>query len=94
MMSKAFASGAYFDSIRRMPRTTLDIAPDVLAELRRRRREEGRTLGELTSELLSRALADEVGETASAPLRWKSQNMRARVDLEDKDALRRALGDR
>lgn len=77
-----------------MPRTTLDIDAAVLAELRRRRAEEGRTLGELASELLSRALADEEERGASAPLRWKSQKMGARVDFEDKDALRRALGDR
>ena len=77
-----------------MTRTTLDIDATVLAELRRRRRAEGRTLGEVASELLSRALADEDEQGVTAPLRWKSQKMGARVDLEDKDALRRALGDR
>lgn len=76
-----------------MPRTTLDIDASVLAELRRRQREQGRTLGELASELLDRALADQDDQTKSEPLRWKSQRMGARIDLEAKDALRRALGD-
>ncbi len=74
-----------------MPRTTLDIDTIVLAELRRRQRQQGRTLGELASELLDRALAEENEQRASAPLRWKSQKMGARIDLDDKDALRRAL---
>lgn len=77
-----------------MPRTTLDIDASVLAELRRRQRRQGGTLGELASELLDRAFADEADRTKSEPLRWKSQRMGARIDLEDKDALRRALGDR
>jgi len=72
-----------------MPRTTLDIDASVLRELKRRQREDGRTLGELTSELLSEALATQRAEPR--PLRWESQPMGARVDLEDKEALRRAL---
>ncbi len=76
-----------------MPRTTLDIDRMVLSELRRRGREQGRTLGELASELLDRALAAEDDRRSDAPLHWKAQSMRARVDLEDDDALRRTLGD-
>lgn len=76
-----------------MARTTLDIERTVLNELRRRAREQGRTLGELASELLERALAAEDDRRSNAPLRWKAQGMGARVDLEDDDALRRVLGD-
>jgi len=76
-----------------MARTTLDIERTVLSELRRRAREQGRTLGEVASELLERGLAGEDDRRSKAPLRWKAQRMGARVDLEDDDALRRVLGD-
>lgn len=72
-----------------MPRTTLDIDASVLEELKRRQRERGRTLGELASELLAEALAEKPVEPP--PLRWSSQPMGAGVDLEDKEAVRRAL---
>jgi hypothetical protein len=74
-------------------RTTLDIDRTVLSELRRRGREQGRTLGELASELLEQGLAAEDDRRSSAPFRWKAQRMGARVDLEDDDALRQVLGD-
>ena len=72
-----------------MPRTTIDIDASVLRELKRRQREQGVTLGQLASELLSDALARERAERR--PLQWTSQSMGARVDLEDKEAVRRAL---
>jgi hypothetical protein len=72
-----------------MPRTTIDIDASVLRDLKRRQHEEGRTLGELASELLADALAQ--GNAEDRPLRWSSQPMGARVDLEDKEAVRRAL---
>jgi hypothetical protein len=73
-----------------MPRTTIDIDASVLRQLEERKRREGKTLGRLASELLARALA---AEDAAEPSRlaWTSAPMRARVDLEDKEALRRAL---
>lgn len=75
-----------------MARTTLDLDPAVLRELKRRKRESGRTIGQLASELL----ADALHRPAGAPSRpdgvsWRSARMGARVDLEDKEALRRAL---
>jgi len=73
-------------------RTTLDIDTDVLEELKRLRRRQGKTLGQLVSELLARALADPPG-TSERPLKWSAQDLGARVDLEDKEALRRALAD-
>jgi hypothetical protein len=77
-----------------MPRTTLDIDPTVLRELKRRRREEGKSLGQLASELLARELAREAPSGEPAPLEWSARPMGARVDLEDKDALDAALQDR
>ena len=75
---------------RIMPRTTLDIDPGVLRELKRRRRATGQSIGRLASELLAAALrAPQPGR--QEPLRWRSASMGARVDLDDKEALRRAL---
>ena len=72
-----------------MPRTTIDIDAAVLRELKERRRREGKTLGGLVSELLARALSAEARE--HQVLAWTSQPMGARVDLDDKEAVRRAL---
>ena len=73
-----------------MPRTTLDIDAAVLRRLKARKRRDGKTLGELASELLARAL-DTEGDGASPKLEWTSRPMAARVDLEDKEAVRRTL---
>ncbi len=76
-----------------MPRTTIDIDPAVLRRLKERKRREGKTLGQLVSELLASALH----EPAASPARefsWTSRPMGARVDLEDKEAVRRALEQR
>ena len=75
-----------------MPRTTLDIDAVVLRELKRRQRREGKTLGSLVSELLSQALANAVRE-APPPLNWTGRPMGLRVDLDDREAVRRAIGD-
>lgn len=75
-----------------MPRTTLDIEATVLRDLKRLQKREGKALGRLVSELLARALAEEKdGVREAPPFRWQSRPMRARVDLEDKEAVRRAL---
>jgi plasmid stability protein len=73
-------------------RTTLDLDPAVLEELKRRRAAEGKTLGAIASELLRQALASEPKRRAA--LVWASQPLEIRVDLEDKDALWRPLDDR
>ena len=72
-----------------MPRTTIDIDAGVLRELKRRQRREGKTLGQLVSELLAVSLRR--GERPADGLRWTARPMGARVDLEDKEAVRRAL---
>ena len=72
-----------------MPRTTLDIDAAVLRALKERKGREGKTLGQLASELLASALRAPTG--TSHGLEWISRPMGARVDLEDKEAVRRAL---
>ena len=78
---------------RIMPRTTLDIDASVLRELKERQKREGKSLGQLASELLAASLREEP-YPATAPFAWISRSMRAKVDLEDKEALHRALDDR
>lgn len=69
-----------------MARTTLDLDPSVLAQLKRRSREEGKSMGRLASELLVRSLEEPVRE--AQPFRWPTRRLgEPRVDLEDKDAL-------
>lgn len=76
-----------------MPRTTIDIDAAVLRELKKRQKREGKTLGRLVSELLAGALERDQ-EPAPAPFVWSSRSMQALVDLEDKEAVRRALEER
>ena len=73
-------------------RTTLDLDPTVLDALRARRQAEGRTLGQVASELLARALAYHVEPVEE--FRWTAKSMGARVDLDDPAAVRAAAGDR
>lgn len=74
-----------------MTRTTLDIDASVLRELKLRRQREGKTLGQLVSELLVQALGQQSPPKADRALSWPSQDMRPLIDFEDKDALRQAL---
>jgi hypothetical protein len=74
-----------------MARTTLDLDASILDQLRRRAARERKSMGQVASERLAVALREEAyGEPG--PLLWPSKRMgRATVDLEDKDALWRAL---
>jgi hypothetical protein len=75
-----------------MPRTTLDLDPRVLRELRRRSRRAGKSMGTVASELLARALAEPPRTDAPPALPWISRDLRRpMVDLEDDEAVRRAL---
>jgi len=76
---------------RIMARTTLDLDAAVLRELKRRKRSTGQSLGQLASELLAEALHEPA--PARPALRWRSARMGARIDLEDKEAVRRATDD-
>lgn len=66
-------------------RTTIDLDDDVLRALKRRQREEGRTLGQLVSELLAQALA--ATPRPRIDVSWVTADLRPRVDLDDKDAV-------
>ena len=69
-------------------RTTLDIENPVMEELRAFGRAEGRSLGQVASELLAEALVGRKKHGKPAgKLAWNSRPMRARVDLADKDAV-------
>jgi len=76
---------------RIMARTTLDLDPAVLRELRRRSARQGKSMGAIASELLSRAVAESDDLPAPA-FHWTSAPLGpALIDLEDKEAVRRAL---
>lgn len=73
-------------------RTTLDLDSSVLEQLKEQQRlHKNKTLGQLASELLAKALAQVAEEPATEPLAWTVQPMLARVDLEDRDAVQRIL---
>lgn len=72
-----------------MPRTTLDLDASVLRALKQRQRADRKTLGQLVSELLAIALSQTAGE--ASPLEWHSAPLKAKVDLEDKEALYKVL---
>jgi plasmid stability protein len=74
-----------------MSRTTLDLDPTVLRELRRRSAREGKSMGQVASELLARAVGSD-GDLPSPPFEWVSGDLgRPLVDIEDKEEVRRAL---
>jgi hypothetical protein len=73
-----------------VPRTTIDIDSAVLRKLKQRTRRKQKTLGQLVSELLARSLDDD-DASSSGEFQWTSQPMKARVDLDDKEAVRQAL---
>lgn len=77
----------------RIMRTTIDLDPSVLEELRRQSQRAGKTMGQLASELLARSLRQERAEQKAAPrLAWISRDLgKPRVDLEDKEAVRAIL---
>jgi hypothetical protein len=74
-----------------MARTTLDLDSSVLAQLRERARSEHKSMGQVASERLAMALGEDPSQAAE-PLALPSRRMgRAKVDLHDKEALRRVL---
>ena len=77
-----------------MPRTTVDIDGSVLKELKEKAAREGKSLGQVISEVAAAALS-RMPDPRPEPFAWTSRSMGARVDISDKDALYRALdGDR
>lgn len=75
-----------------MARTTVDIDTPILDEVRRVQAEEGGSLGDVVSRLLAEGLSQRPKTKAtSRSLQWTTRAMGARIDLDDKDALYRAL---
>lgn len=78
-------------------RTTLDIEKPVLAELKKLQRTTRQSLGKLASSLLAEALkqkqSTDPGHGKQPTINWRAQAMGARVDLRDKDAVYRAMGE-
>jgi len=76
---------------RIMARTTLNIDSSILRELRRRGKEQHKSMGQVASELLASALTASERPNES-DFNWTSADLGSpRVDLEDEDALRRVL---
>lgn len=75
-----------------MPRTTIDLDPTVLEELRQRAVEERKSMGQVASELLAAGLDTGSERGEPAPLGWARKRMGPfKLDLEDKQALSRLL---
>jgi hypothetical protein len=75
-----------------MARTTIDLDPGVLRELRRRGRREHKSMGQVVSETLTRAFGQEPSAEPDSDFRWISRDLgKPRVDLEDKEALRAVM---
>ena len=73
-------------------RTTLNIDDPILHDLKRLKAREGKSLGQLVSDLLAQALNAGAVVSADTPrLVWITKPMRARIDLADKEAVQRAL---
>lgn len=71
-----------------MARTTLDIDTTVLDQLKVSARRERKTLGQLVSELLARALSQPSRDLPPKPeFWWPVASGGALVDIDDKDAL-------
>ncbi len=73
-------------------RTTLDIDAPIMREVRALHEQEGRSIGAVVSELLAEALARRRASPAPpSPFGWTAREMKALIDLSDKDAVYAAL---
>ncbi|TMD14980.1 MAG: antitoxin [Chloroflexi bacterium] len=74
-------------------RTTIDLDPAVVKELKRRSKGAGKSMGRLASELLATSLREREGlREAQTDLEWIARDLgRPLVDLEDKEAIRAVL---
>ena len=77
----------------RIMRTTIDLDPTVVKELKRRSKGAGKSMGQLASELLATSLREPAGRPRYPDgLAWIAKDLgRPLVDLEDKEAVRALL---
>jgi hypothetical protein len=86
-MSRYLASGI-------MTRTTIDLDPAVLRELRKRADREGKSMGQVASEVLAGGLRAD-GPPPAPAFEWRSGDLgRPLVDLEDGEAIAAILDGR
>jgi hypothetical protein len=79
-----------FDGTSSIMRTTLDLDPTITRELRKRAKQQRKSMGQVASEALAVAFAQDDGDPVE--FEWKTHDMGLPlVDLEDKDALYRIL---
>jgi hypothetical protein len=70
----------------------VNLDASVLRSLKRMAAEQGKSLGDVISEVVAPALTSDARTARSPRFRWRSARMGpARVDLEDKEAVRLAL---
>ena len=70
----------------------MNLDASVLRALKRLAAEQGKSLGDVISEVVAPALASNARATRAPRFRWRSSRMGpARVDLEDKEAVRLAI---
>ena len=75
-----------------MPRTTIEIDAPILRDLKRRQKQQGKSLGRLVSDLLAQALhQSKAARASSTSFRWIARSMQAKIDLADKEAVYQAL---
>lgn len=74
-------------------RTTIDLDPTVVKELKFRSKGAGKSMGQLASELLAKSLREQEGGPVDAvDFEWIARNLgRPVVDIEDKEAVRSLL---
>lgn len=72
-------------------RTTLDIDPPILKELRKVAKRRGVSMGRAASEILGRALREQADATERREFVWHSAPLRAPFDYADKEAVAGAL---
>jgi hypothetical protein len=80
----------------RIMRTTIDLDPTIVKELKRRSKGAGKSMGQVASELLATSLREQAGRPRNpGGLAWIAKNLgRPLVDLEDKEAVRAILDGR
>jgi len=75
--------------VKRRLRTTLNLEASVLREARRRAEDEGKSVGDVISELVAQALKQRRRRGGHPKFQWRTARMGpAKIDLEDKQVAR------